>query len=465
MAQTASLIGAEDQSSSSSLATLEFTDARAASIYPPPANAPSGALSNNWLTTLATGHNGPHAVLLRDAKLWVACALNTSLDMLNLVTGTATTIAVPDTGDYTGGIIDILKSAKTGLYYLLYKHGSKVVVATLDAKDRSTTTALVLDAAHVSGINPSFAADDDYLYVCASSQLFRYNLLTGAFSSLLTLLYGGKTLGSPAHSCRRDGRSLYITSADSAVVANGRLSIVRVDLDTWAVVDGGTVASDSDSILTDDFAITEGQIWCGSEVSGKLTIFDKANLTRSQLLDPGTGQSCYAVFFDGARILAGFNTNPGTLKIIDLATHAITTCTFSGSGQSAGPNEICSDGTTYYFTFYGSPGVVSSTTPAASSGGGSITGCIPVMAKAGYYFKAVAQAGSPTLTVGWQWYGSLFGTDSSASFVTFGTVYGPLPSLTYVALSYLLPAGAAVEFFCDTNNPPTTLVARVANGV
>jgi len=80
---------------------------------------------------------------------------------------------------------------------------------------------------------------------------------------------------------------------------------------------------------------------------------------------------------------------------------------------------------------------------------------------AGSYFEFVA-TGAATFRIGWQWYGTSFGTGATVGTLVSGTAYGPTATNTFLALCFNVPLGSSITFYMDTSNPPTTEVGFIS---
>jgi hypothetical protein len=287
--------------------------------------------------------------------------------------------------------------------------------------------------------------------------LYQYALTDGSTTtsvptSATTLMYGGKYLYI-GHCCRDDGANLFITSAYDYPNRDGTWSIVRVQKSPVQVADGGVVASDSDAQLTDDLALVQfvddpqsammnyvqmpqrskGVVVCGSELSGNLTVFDKAALSNTRPIPTGSNTSCcWGVMWDGRYIWAVFGTDtmpapppPGQIARVDLATGVVELCTLPPGFEC--PNEIVTDGTTFYGTcYFEGPGY---TAP-------------------GKIWAATARG--------------LFISAQGAFLSSLGVPIqnGPKPIVVTAIIG--LGIGGSVEARTDASNPPTTPVGRAA---
>jgi hypothetical protein len=172
--------------------------------------------------------------------------------------------------------------------------------------------------------------------------------------------------------------------------------------------------------------VIAGIVVCGSEHSGKLSIFDKSDLSLLRTIDTGISISCWGVGWDGRYIWAVYGTPTApypTGKAAKVSLTGVVEIVEFPPGLE-NPNEFHTDGTSYYFSFFyfdSAPG------------------------------KICAATGS-----------SRFISSQSVFSCSIGIPFwnGAKPGIVNAIIQ--LGAGGAVEVLTGAAFPPTTLIAREA---
>jgi hypothetical protein len=278
-------------------------------------------------------------------------------------------------GDFVG-IIDGLYLASTGKCYCLHVNASKVVISSIDPTTY-TIASVVNDGARTAGINPSFCCDGTYFYVSTAigmgvaANLLKYRLSDGAFIASLALTWGGQAL-CMGHNCRMDGdvrcnptltpnnTICYVSSANTDITNTP--AFVKIDLNAWSILDGGFVASTANATLTDDSGQDATYLYYGFETNGKLIRVKKSSLASQIIVDPGIGSACGLVYHDGRYVMMAFYaTSPG--KLVRVIPGTLSARVISLPTGLDNPNELVTDGVSYFGTCYTNPGVVWAITP------------------------------------------------------------------------------------------------------
>ncbi|MGD0500535.1 MAG: hypothetical protein ABSC23_19105 [Bryobacteraceae bacterium] len=358
------------------------------SAYPPPPVPLSGSITPDW--QVASTKLGPHGTWLALGRLWVGYVYETPgvIEVYDAATGAKLHTVNFDDSDHDG-IVDMHYCAALGKMVALHKTAGKTLISGIDPHTYATSD-LVVDSS--IGANwGSFCDDGAYFYtvsynVYLSTTVNGYPIqasgYTGAPDRQLTLEFDGKGITN-GHCCRYDGHRIFVTSSDST--PNGsdpdRWSIVAVDPTAdWAhgegVVAASRPAADADAGFTDDLAMVEfaedpdalvavqnylqsptrssGIVVCGSELSGKLSVFNKEDLSLLRTIDTGISRKCWGVGWDGRYIWAVYGTQAtpyptGKAAKVSL-TGVVEIVEFPPGLEN--PNEFHTDGTSYYFSFF-----------------------------------------------------------------------------------------------------------------
>jgi hypothetical protein len=323
----------------------------------------------DWSVT--SGADGPHATCYALGRLWVGYMLTTP-GLMEVYTpddpGAPETLSFNTLGADFVTISDCLYDSTTGMVYVLHNKSTKVVVSSVDPATYALSV-VVDDAAHTAGSYTSFCCDGTYLYICTDTgTLLKYRISDGSYINSLTLTFGGFNM-TKGHNCRMEGdircnptltpnnTICYVSSGHTDLV--NYLAFAKVDLANWTVLDGAVLPPVGDSIITDDSAQDVDYLYYGCEGgSGRVIRVSKADMSVQTPIDPGVGMACWCVFHDGRFLWAAFQTTSGsgTLARIVPGTLAISLKTLPAGLEN--PNEILTDGVSFFGTCYTSPGVV-----------------------------------------------------------------------------------------------------------
>ena len=282
-------------------------------------------ITTKWVQTLADGMSRPHALIFAYGYAWVgdigsAPGVLSRFDPANPSGYSSIVFPVGTHHDYVIDVIDI--PSRNRIYVLFmnsyYASSGRVVVTEVNP----TTLAwrdVINSAAYPVG-SGSFCSDETSLYISTStytadpaplqSVLLRYTI-PGDYSSSWTLAealplsYGGLEL-LLGHNCRYDGTAVYVSSVNSDLTTY--LAVARVNVSSTMFVEDGSplVLLSSDYAFTDDSAFSPDgtEVWYGSETTGNVITFNKANLGAQSKISTGFGTACWGVYNDGPFMLA-----------------------------------------------------------------------------------------------------------------------------------------------------------------
>lgn len=319
-------------------------------------------LTNDWLVTLATGENLPHAMVFAEGYIFVG--LQTSPGKLIRIDPTDPenydVVTFANDGAHNQ-VMDLLYIPAKAKIYALFSAG-RVSVTEIDPTTLATTD-VINDNTYPSSVGGgSFCFDSTYLYVLlfntTPAAVIRYALSDFSRVSYIWVAdeanegagYANYRFG---HALRYDGTDIYATG--TVVISPFPSWLRKIDPSTFTITQRANTANPVS--ITDDFCFTTDHIWLGTEQTGAVAVIRVAKSDISaQTLVPVSGK-CYGTFFDGTYVLACLVGTPGKLARIDPGTLAVREYSFP-SGQND-TNEFCQNGETVYFTFYSSPGKVS----------------------------------------------------------------------------------------------------------
>lgn len=205
---------------------------------------------------------------------------------------------------------------------------------------------------------PTTCTDGTYLYVISGQQTVGTTMKIRKYDLNAYILVSELDTGVVAggHSAKFDGaNSIFITTSYRTVAV--QQYVIRVDTNTFTVVDQGAIAGES---YTDDLVYLKGKLFLGMEyifnTPAALTIamIDRYNLSSVQYLTfPTLVGSTYGVFTDGKYVYFLVATTPGHIVRLDPET-MITNIYDTPAGEDI-PNELLYDGKNYYLAYWLSP--------------------------------------------------------------------------------------------------------------
>jgi hypothetical protein len=364
-----------------------YANGQACVINAAPPAYPNSQIVNKWVNTL-TGMTYCHAVIYAYGYLWYGGY--GQLYRVDPSDGTHTAC----TG-IAGQIYDII--AANGKIYILYGSpppGTTVFGHVLvDEIDPSVSplaaTNRINDSTNSSNVSQgSMCSNGAYLWVCTwdnPSRLLKYQMTGSTFpyvSPSCTIQDAGATHTMVlAHCARFDGSNIYVSSCASTTllgpppygfgiggVVMDYLELAKIDPTAMTVAASHAFPGNTDAQFTDDMAITNNYVWCGSEVSGNVVRFAKTDFTSRAAIPAGAlaaNNSCYCVYNDGRYVWAGFNN---TVSVVRIEPFSLSLDVFNfPTEDQTGCNEIWADDSrrNLYFSFWQSGGA--STTQASSA--------------------------------------------------------------------------------------------------
>ncbi len=324
-------------------------------------------VTNGWVTTLASGSDFPHSLVFAGGYIWIGSesvpGRLSRIDPAN--PSVVTTFVLPNDGQHNWVIDMNYIPAKGKIYGLCVSPFDPNAVTTVIEINPSTGafTDVIVDASFSAG-QGALTFDGTYLYILSwfTNSIYRYSLSGFGFvSSVSTSLPN-------AHALRYDSASGNIF-ATSAANLTGYPMIAQVGASTFTVDHLGFW--ELDKIFTDDVAIANGYVWCGSEGSGNIVKFPTSNVS-SGIVRVTTGiesaggnhaffKRNFGTYFDGGVIWTGWEGNPAIIGRVNVTTNLVELMELPLITQ-ASPNEFVRNGSSLYITDYTQPGVVSQLT-------------------------------------------------------------------------------------------------------
>jgi hypothetical protein len=341
----------------------------------------SGAVIDDDIHTYATGEMRCHALLPAAGWIWMGLVTNPSYPAGpgKLLRALPTNLATYDVIDFAGygGIVDLVYEPSKATLYALHATSGKVVVTSINPGTKATADVINIST-YDGGGAPSFCSDGTYLYICtytSTSKLLKFawsDIGVVSPTTIAPVTGGVRALNDGmhdmmyAHACRYDGSKVFITSA--YLYLNTAPGIMRINGANMDIEQSAMLPDATNSQFTDDFSFDGTYAFCGSELSGNVVAFKKSDLYSQEVILTEAGAGCLGTFCDGTdAVWCVFNSSPGTVGRIGLATHRVSLYTLA----NAYPNEVWKHDGKFYFTYWelpgsGTPLIASSATRAQS---------------------------------------------------------------------------------------------------